>query len=174
MAEKILKNFIEYSKNVKLDIKIFYNLYLVSDGQKNFKNAKKYLEKCLKINDKNYIVLNNLANIYFKEKNFHKAEKLYLQSFEFKNDYLLVIVNLAIFYQNLGRLEESKKFYLKAIEISPKRISIFFNLSRIDNNFIDEEKIKYLKDLIKNEKQELSEMSYGYFLLAENERKKKL
>ena len=62
MAEKILKNFIEYSKNVKLDIKIFYNLYLVSDGQKNFKNAKKYLEKCLKINDKNYIVLNNLIS----------------------------------------------------------------------------------------------------------------
>ena len=81
MAEKILKDFIKYSKNIKLDIKVFYNLYLASDGQKNFKNAKKYLEKCLKINDKNYIVLNNLANIYFKEKNFHKAEKLYLQSF---------------------------------------------------------------------------------------------
>ncbi len=173
VAEKVLKDFVESSKNLKLDIKIFYNLYLASDGQKNFKNAKKYLEKCLKINNKNYIVLNNLANVYFREKNFYKAEKLYLQSFEFKNDYLLVIVNLAIFYQNLGRLEESKKFYLKAIEISPKRISIFYNLSRVDNNFIDEEKIKYLKDLIKNEKQELSEISYGYFLLAENERKKK-
>ena len=30
-------------------------------------NAENYLEKCLKINKANHIVLNNLANIYMKE-----------------------------------------------------------------------------------------------------------
>ena len=80
---------------------------------------------------------------------------------------------MAIFYQNLGKLNESKKFYLKAIELSPKRISIYFNLSRIDKNFIDDEKVKYLSNLMSNEKQEQSEMSYGYFILAEDQRKKK-
>ena len=33
-------------------------------------------------------------------------------------------------------------------------------------------KIEYLSNLIKNKKQEPAEMAYGYFLLAENERKK--
>ena len=172
-AKEILLNFFENSKNIKLDIKFYYTLYLASDGLKETQNSKKYLEKCLRINEKNHIVLNNLANIFLKEGNFYKAEKLYLSSYNLKKDYLLVIVNLAILYQNIGKLDQSKKFYKKAIELSPKRISIYFNLSRIDKNFIDESKIKYLSNLMKNEKQDLSEMSYGYFLLADNERKKK-
>ena len=172
-AKKILLDFLNKSKNVKVDIKFFYTLYLVSNGLKEIQNAKKYLEKCLKINDQNHVILNNLGNIYLKEGNLFKAENLYLKSFNLKKNYLLVIVNLAIFYQNLGKLNESKKFYLKAIELSPKRISIYFNLSRIDKNFIDDEKVKYLSNLMTDEKQELSEMSYGYFILAEDQRKKK-
>ena len=173
LAKDILLEYIQNFKNTKIDIKLYYTLYLAFDGLKEINNSKKYLEKCLKINNKNFIVLNNLANIYLKEGNLDKAERFYLKSYNLKNDYLLAVVNLAILYQNTGRLKESKIFYLKAIELSPKRISIYFNLSRIDKNFIDEEKIKYLFNLIQNEKQELSELSYGYFLLAENERKKK-
>ena len=172
-AKEILLDFLEDSKNIKLDIKFYYNLYLISVGLKEVQKSKKYLEKCLKINEKNHIVLNNLANIFLKEGNFFKAEKFYLKAFNLKNDYLLAVVNLAILYQNIGRLDESKKFYLKAIELSPKRISIYFNLSRIDKNFIDDDKIKYLLNLLKNKNQEYSEISYGYFLLAEHERKKK-
>ena len=172
-AKYILLDFKEKNLNIKIDIRFYYTLYLVSDGLRETQNAKKYLEKCIKINDNNYIVLNNLANIYLKEGNIDKAEKFYLKSYNLKEDYLLVIVNLAIFYQNLGKLEEAKKFYLKAIELSPKRISLYFNLSRIDKNFINEKKIKYLKKLIQSEKKELSEISYGYFLLANYERTRK-
>tara|TARA_B100001121_G_C18684117_1_gene619896 strand:+ start:1156 stop:2607 length:1452 start_codon:yes stop_codon:yes gene_type:complete len=170
-AKDLLSNFLKNSKNVKIDIKFYYSLYLAFDGLKDIHNAKKYLEKCLKINEKNYIVLNNLANIFLKEGNLAKAEKFYLKSFNLKKDYLLVVVNLAIFYQNIGKLKNSKEFYLKAIELSPERISIYFNLSRIDKNFIDNEKIEYLSKLI-NKKNEPSEMAYGYFLLAEHEKKK--
>ncbi len=172
-AKDILLNFIKNSKNTKIDIKLYYCLYLAFDGLKEIKNSKKYLEKCLKINKKNYVVLNNLANIFLKEGNLEKAEEFYLNSFNLKKDYLLVIVNLAIFYQNIGDLKSSKDFYLKAIELSPERISIYFNLSRIDKNFLDNKKIEHLSSLMKNKKKEPAEMSYGYFLLAENERKKK-
>ena len=139
-AKSILLNFIKTAKNTKIDIKIFYALYLSSDALKEEKDVKKYLEKCNKINDKNHIILTNLANIYLKEGNLFKAEKFYLKSLEVKDDYLLGIVNIAIFYQNVGRFVESKKFYLKAIELSPERISIYFNISRIDKNFINEDK----------------------------------
>ena len=171
-AKDLLLNFLKVSKNIKIDIKLYYSLYLAYDGLKNFQDAKKYLEKCFKINDKNYIVLNNLANIFLKEGNLIKAEKFYLESFNLKKDYLLVIVNLAIFYQNIGDLKNSKKFYLKAIELSPERISIYFNLSRIDKNFIDDKKIEYLLRLMSNKKNETLEIAYGYFLLAEYEKKK--
>ena len=172
-AKNILLSFAGNNKNIKLDLKFYFTMYLVFDGLKDIKNSKRYLEKCLKINDKNHIVLNNLANIYLKEGNLVKAEKLYIKSYNLKKDYLLVIVNLAILYQDTGKLDESKKFYLKAIELAPKRISLYFNLSRLDENFIDEERKEYLSNLLKNEKKELSELSYGYFILANYERKKK-
>ena len=172
-AKNILLSFAGNNKNIKLDLKFYFTMYLVFDGLKDIKNSKRYLEKCLKINDKNHIVLNNLANIYLKEGNLVKAEKLYIKSYNLKMDYLLVIVNLAILYQDTGKLDESKKFYLKAIELAPKRISLYFNLSRLDENFIDEERKEYLSNLLKNEKKELSELSYGYFILANYERKKK-
>ena len=170
-AKSILLALIKVAKNFKIDARVFYALYLSFDGLKESKEAKRYLEKYLKINDKNHVGLNNLANIYLKEGNNHKAEKFYLKSLEYKNNYLIGIINLAIFYQNIGRLDEAKKFYLKAIDLSPKRISIYFNLNRIDKNFMDKNKINYLINLMKNEKIESMEMAYGFFLLAENERK---
>jgi tetratricopeptide (TPR) repeat protein len=172
-AKDVLLEFIKNVKNVKIDIKLYYSLYLAFDGLKEIQNAKKYLEKCLKINEKNHIVLNNLGNIFFREGNTLKAEKFYLKSFETKNDYLISIINLAILYQNIGKFDDSKKFYIKAINLSPKQISIYYNLSRVDKDFIDEKKISYLLDLMKSKKNELLEMSYGFFLLAEYERKKK-
>ena len=172
-AKDIMLNFLQNSQNVKISNEFYFTLYLIFDGLKETKNAKKYLEKCFKIDQNNYIVLNNLANIFLKEGNIFKAEKYYLKSINIKDDYLLAIVNLAILYQNLGRLEESKKFYLKAIKLSPKRISLYFNLSRIDSDYITSEKIDYLNNLMKNEKKENLEMAYGYFLLAEHARKDK-
>ena len=112
-AKSILLNFINTTKNIKIDLNFFYTLYLTSNALKEEKDSKKYLEKCIKINDKNHIILNNLANILLKEGNIFKAEKLYLKSLEVKDDYLLGIINTAIFYQKLGRFEESKKFYMK-------------------------------------------------------------
>ena len=101
-AKEVLLNFIQNAKNIKIDIKVFYNLYLVSNGLDELKNAKKFLEKCLKINNKNHIILNNLGNIFFKEGNILKAENFYNKSLKLKNDYLIVIINLAILNQNIG------------------------------------------------------------------------
>ena len=172
-AKFFLLEILNNTKNIKISEKIYYLLFLSFDGLKETRNAKKYLEKCLKINNKNHIALNNLANILLKEGNIYRAEKLYLKSLEYKNDYLIAIANLAILYQNIGRHEDAKNHYLRLIKLSPKKISIYFNLSRIDKNFIDNEKLEYLSNLIKNEELDLSDMAYGFFLLAENERKKK-
>ena len=79
-AKSILLNFINTTKNIKIDLKFFYALYLTSNALKEEKDSKKYLEKCIKINDKNHIILSNLANIYLKEGNIFKAEKFYLKS----------------------------------------------------------------------------------------------
>ena len=172
-AKSILLNYIKNAKNIKISLKFYYQLYQVSHALREFKNAKNYLEKCFKINENNYIVLNNLANMFLMERNIIKAEKFYLKSLEKKEDYLVAIINLAILYEHSGRLEEAKKFYLKAIEIKPNEISIYYNLSRIDKNFINEKRVEFLDNLFKKEKIKLIDKAYYFFLLAEYKRKKK-
>ena len=136
-AKEILLNYKKENKNIKLYLEFYYTLYLATNFLNERQNSKKYLEKCLKIDEKNHVVLNNLGNIFFREGNTHKAEEFYLRSLKLKNDYLIVIINLAILYQNLGKFLDSKKFYQRAIELSPKQISLYSNLSRIDRNFIN-------------------------------------
>ena len=172
-AKEILHDFIKINKTSKIDIKFYYTLYLVSERLREFQSAKKYLEKCLKINEKNHIFLNNLGNIFFREGNIEKAEKLYLKSFNLKSDYLIVNINLAILYQNIGNFEKSKNYYLKAIELSPGQLSIYYNLSRFDKKFLNEDKITFIQKIINLKKVSLLESSYGFFLLAEYEKKKK-
>jgi len=172
-AKQSLLDYIKKNQDVEIDKEFYFTLYLVSEKLKEIQNCKKYLEKCLEKDSSNYVILNNLGNIFFREGNVEKAEKLYKQSYQIKKDYLLAVINIAILYQNIGMLDESKKFYLKAIELSPKQLSLYYNLSRIDKNFIDKQKIDFLSNLMKNEKISLSEMSWGFFLLAEYERKKK-
>ena len=171
-AKFILLEFFRDNKNIKVYAKSYYLLYKVFDSLGEIKKAKNYLEKFLKLENNNHIATNNLANIFFKEENLIKAEKFYLKTIEIKNDYLIGIVNIAIFYESIGKLDEARKFYLKAIALSPETISIYFNLSRIDKDFINKEKIKYISGLMKDKRIKLIDMAYGYFLLAENERKK--
>ncbi len=172
-AKDILNNFIKNNKTLRIDVKFYYTLYLVSDRLRESQNAKKYLEKCLKINENNHIVLNNLGNIFYREGNITKAEKFYLKSYNLKKDYLIVILNLAILYQNLGSFEKSKKYYIQAIELSPKELSIYYNLSRIDRSYIDDDKISFIRNILDKEKIRDLDASYGFFLLAEYQKKKK-
>ena len=84
-AKYLLENFISKNKNIKIDLKLYYQLYQVFNALREFKIAKKYIEKCIKINENNHIFLNNLANIFLLERNIVKAEKFYLKSLEKKN-----------------------------------------------------------------------------------------
>ena len=160
-------------KNPQVDIKIYHLLYEIFTKQNENQSAKKYLKKFLELDNKNYVALNNLANIYLKEKKTDKAEKLYLRAIESNNNYLTGIINLAVFYQGMGDNKNAKKFYQKGLNLSPKKLGIYYNLSKIDKDYINEEKIKYIFDLLKSEKLEPFDMASGYFLLAENQKQQK-
>ena len=160
-------------KDLNVDKKVYFLLYEIFIKLNEGQNAKKYLKKFIELDNKNHIGLNNLANIYLKERKTDKAEKLYLRAVESKQDYLTGIINLAVFYQGMGDNKSAKKFYEKGLNLSPKKLGIYYNLNKIDNDFMNEEKIKYISELLKSEKLDPFDMASGYFLLAENQKKKK-
>ena len=156
-AKKILLDFLNKSKNVKVDIKFFYTLYLVSNGLKEIQNAKKYLEKCLKINDQNHVILNNLGNIYLKEGNLFKAENLYLKSFNLKKNYLI--------FCGLGNPEEFEKTLIKyKFKIKEKK---FFP----DHYDFSNKDINEIKSLAKEKRLEIVTSEKDYLRLDNSKKK---
>ena len=165
--------FLDLIKNPKVNKKVYFILYETCIKLNDAKNAKKYLIKFVELDDKNYIALNKLANLYALERQIEKAEKLYLKAIDSKNDYLTAIINLALFYQGVGNIKNAKKLYYRAIDLSPKNFAVFYNLSKIDKDFINNEKIELIEKTLQNEKLNSLNTASGYFLLAEDHKKKK-
>lgn len=113
-----------------------------------FNEAKKNFQEHLKKKPKDYIALFYLGNLYMKTYDIDKVEKLYLKVLELKKNYIPAIINLAYFYNGVGNLNKAKQYYLRAIEIDPNNINYHYSLSRLDINYIDEKKIKFLKNFL--------------------------
>ena len=165
--------FLNLIKDLKFDKKIYFMLYEIYFQLNDIKNAKKYLINFLEHDSKNHIALNQLANLYLKEGAIKQAEENYLKAIKEKKDYLIAITNLAVFYDGIGDKKNAEKYYLDGISLSPEDLSIYHNLSRINPNFINDEKIKYISQTLKLKKLEPFNMAAGFFILAERNRKKK-
>ena len=165
--------FLNLIKDLKFDKKIYFMLYEIYFQLNDIKNAKKYLINFLEHDSKNHIALNQLANLYLKEGAIKQAEENYLKAIKEKKDYLIAITNLAVFYEGIGDKKNAEKYYLDGISLSPEDLSIYHNLSRINPNFINDEKIKYISQTLKLKKLEPFNMAAGFFILAERNRKKK-
>ena len=165
--------FLNLIQNSKFDKRIYFMLYEIYFHLNDIKNAKKYLINFIEYDKKNHIALNKLANIYLKQGEIKRAEENYLKAINIKNNYLIAIINLAVLYEGTGNKKKAQKFYLEGIKLSPTDLSIYFNLNKIDPNFINEKKIEFISKILKEEKLESFSMGAGFFLLAENDRKKK-
>ena len=165
--------FLNLIKDTKFDKRIYFMLYEIYSQLNDIKNAKKYLINYVEYNNKNHIAFNALANIYFKSGEIQLAEKNYLKAIGLKNDFSVAIINLAVLYEGIGDKNNAQKFYEVAINLSPKDLSIYYNLNKVNPKFINEEKIKFISETLKDEKLEPFSLAAGFFLLAGNERKKK-
>ena len=165
--------FLKLIKNPKFDKRMYFILYEIYFKLNDLKKAKKYLINFVEYDSKNHIALNQLANLYLKEGAVKQAEENYLNSIKEKKDYLIAITNLAVLYEGIGDKNNAEKYYLDGISLSPKDLSIYHSLSRINPNFINEEKIEHISQTLKSEKLEPFNMAAGFFILAESNRRKK-
>tara|TARA_B110000027_G_scaffold101870_1_gene107753 strand:- start:64 stop:1386 length:1323 start_codon:yes stop_codon:yes gene_type:complete len=148
-------------------------LYEIYFQLNDINNAKKYLIRFLEFNNKNHIALNKLANLYLKEGSIKLAEESYIKAINVKKDYLIAITNLAVLYEGIGDKYNAEKYYLDGINLSPDNLSIYYNLNKVNPNFINEQKIEYISQILKTRNLEPFNMAAGFFLLAQNNKKKK-
>ena len=164
-------------KSFELDLTTKSNLYLlladINTKLNNFKDTDNYFQKYLEINSNNSKVSNLIANNYSKMREYKKAEEYYLNAISLDKDNEMAIVNLAILFENLGKKSEAINFYKKAIKINPNNLSVLYNMSKLEKKILGEKKTTLIKDYIESDNRDLFNIASGYFLLAENENRKK-
>ena len=116
-----------------------------SKQQGDLSSTLNSLNEILKIDSNNKRALNNIGNVYKEMKNFYEAEKYYSKAISSDANYKIAKINLAILYHDLGNLKKAEKLYKELILIDEYNFAIYFNLSRIDFSFFDDEKLISLK-----------------------------
>ena len=151
------------------------SLIILSQIYKIKNNNPEYevlLKKIIKLDENNYQSLNNLALLY-KENNFiEKAEFYFKKTIEKNSNYSKAVFNLALLYEEKGNLKGAEDLYKKALEIEFLP-SIYFNIIRIDQNYIDKINLDQIKHICESNENNLKEKAYAYFILAIKERREK-
>ena len=145
----------------------------LSKEQGDLVSTLEYLNKILKLDPNNKRALNNIGNVHKETKNFDEAVKYYLKAINRNPNYVIAKINLAVLYHDLGNLEEAKKIYKELIILDKYNFAIYFNLSRIDFSFFDEDIINFIEKSVEYENINHYNKASCYFILAKNQQRKK-
>ncbi len=164
-------------KSFELDTDKKSNLYLliadINTKLNNFKEANDYLLRYLKINPNTPKVLNLIANNFSKVQQYKKAEEYYLKAINLKQDYDEALINLALLFDNLGKKKDALNYYKKAITINPNNLGVLFNMYKLENKTLNDKKISSIEKYLSLNDKDFFNIASGYYLLAQNENKKK-
>ncbi len=157
--------------NKKID-----NLMILAQSSKdqgNLPNSLNYLNKILELDSNNKRALNNAGNACKEMQKFDEAIRYYTKAINIDQGYIIPKINLAILHHDLGNLDKAEDLYKKMILLDKYNFAIYFNLSRINFSYFDEDKIGFIKDSINNENISDYNKASAYFILAKHEQMKK-
>ena len=161
-----LKKALELHKNKKLDeaLAIYKKLLEIDNvnpklllfigtlylDYKNFKEAKKYLEKCIEIDKKNIFAFNSLAIGYEKIGQKDKALDLYQKSIQISDKNADTFFRIGNLHSKNKEYEIAIKNYEKAIALNPNFLFAYVNLANTQFE------LKHYEAAISNYKKALS------------------
>jgi tetratricopeptide (TPR) repeat protein len=156
------------------EIKNLINLALLSKQQGDLINAMQYLKRAIKTDPENTVVLNNIGNIYSATNKLNEAKKFFLKAIKIKPDYSSAIFNLALANEETGNKKEAINLYKDAIKHDSKNLGFYHNLYRVNDTYFDDKNIKIIEKILKKEKISNFNKASGFFILAYNQKKKKI
>ena len=107
-------------------------LALNSKQEGDLISAEFNLKKALKIEPENFIVFNNLGNIYSIKNELKKAKDSFSRAISIKQDYSNAIFNLALVNEEMGNKNVAIELYKNAIKYDQNNLGFYYNLSIID------------------------------------------
>lgn len=146
-AEKFLLEFIHKAFP---DSQIYFLLGNIKFFEKNYDEAIKYYQECLKLNPDSASAYNALGAVYFERGEIEKAEENLLQALKLNPELTNANYNLAQVYEARGRLDKAIEAYEEELKHNPNHFKAAFNLARIYRLKNDDKKEESLLRLCLN------------------------
>jgi tetratricopeptide (TPR) repeat protein len=98
------------------------------EQNKNYSQAITHYKKALEKDQKNYLIMNNLANVLIKTGSFKESIQYSMDVLAVQKNYIPSLVNLGIANIQLGNMVEGEMYLLKAKSIEQSNKTVLFNL----------------------------------------------
>ncbi|MCK5311594.1 MAG: tetratricopeptide repeat protein [Desulfobacteraceae bacterium] len=116
-------------KQNKAGYKLYFNLGLNAQQNKDYSKAEEYYKKSLNIKSDYEKSLINLSTIYVNMEAYNKAVDLLEDLYELDPDNIKASVNLGIAYLKQKNYKKAEKFLLEAVEKDQNNIISLYNLA---------------------------------------------
>ena len=107
----------------------FYGYEALQNGRT--KNALKFFEQALKINDRDEMIYYNFATALFDDGQFEKADTALKKCLEINPDFDLALMYLGNIAAAQNKTDEAVEYYKKVINVNRKYIEAYVELSKL-------------------------------------------
>lgn len=114
LLEKPLEN-----DEIEKDYAVYYILATCNMLKKDNRNAIKFLEQALEINNEHLPIMNSLSSCYMNIGEFEKAKDVLERAFELDKNNVLTSYNLGVLYQTTGEFEKALKYFQVSYQLEP-------------------------------------------------------
>lgn len=124
---KYYKEAIKWDKNYD---RAYYYLAHAYDKIGDKKSALENFNKCIEIDNMDFISYNDIGSIYEENKDYGKAKEYFEKSLSINPKYFRALFNMGVVYKDLGNLDKALEYYVEATE-NDQNPFIYLNMSAI-------------------------------------------
>ena len=127
--------------------------FIIGNSQSDLKQAIKYYEQAIKIDENFYQAYFNIGNLYLSVQNYEKAIHYFKQSIKHNKEFAYGYYNLGCAYLKINEYNQARKSFESAIKLKPEEPDYYYNLGytykKMENLKRADKAIKLYNELIK-------------------------
>ncbi len=144
----------------------YYNLGNSYKILSNLPKARDSYEKSIKINPNIPKVYNNLGNVLKDLGKLSEAIQTYKTAIKIQPNHAYAYRNLGNAYKEIGDFKKAEEAYTNSFIYQPTNLETLDTLCTLNKSKLDQNLLKKIKNIMKNENLSQKDYAYGKFLLA--------
>ena len=170
IAKSYFKKTVAIQNNYAL---AFFSLANVHVDLKEFEDALSCYQKAIELNPNLVGAYNNLGLVFRELNDFENAISCFQKAIKIQPNHSGAYHNLAQAFKESGAFENAIKYHQMAIKYEPENLTHYYFLAELKKDILDVQLRSKIEKILTDDKSTKRNLSYGNYLLARYERKKK-